>query len=121
MNTTKSLFSELVSDFQSERWNQVRIAEALCARASSPGETSWLPFLRDQRKRSSFASSHNVNCASNSLASKTTLTSWQVPIGANPCAICAGKPVFGARATNALFRQASSIGVIGAEREGKRF
>jgi hypothetical protein len=33
----------------------------------------------------------------------------------------AGKPVFGARAINALFRQASSIGAIGAEREAKHF
>jgi hypothetical protein len=33
MNTTKSLFSELVHDFQSERWNEL----AFFARASGPG------------------------------------------------------------------------------------
>jgi hypothetical protein len=35
--------------------------------------------------------------------------------------ICAGKPVFGAQETNALFRQVSSIGAIGAAREDRRF
>ena len=45
--------------------------------------------------------------STSALALQITLTSWQALIGANRCAICAGKPVFGAQATNALSRQAS--------------
>ena len=71
--------------------------------------------------RSSFASSHNVNCASNSLASQTTQTSWRVPIGANPLRRYVPGSRYLALAINALFRQVSSIGAIGAEREDKHF
>jgi hypothetical protein len=43
---------------------------------------------------------------SNSPASQITLTTWQFPIAASPCAICAGMNAFDAQATNALSRHA---------------
>jgi hypothetical protein len=62
-----------------------------------------------------------VNCASNSLASQTTQTELASSYRRESLRdICVGQ-VFGDKAINALFRQASSIGAIGAEREDKHF
>ena len=59
MKTTKALFSELMYDFQSERWNEFELSKlslrellALVKLLGCPAE-----------KRSLFAFSHNVNCA----------------------------------------------------------
>jgi hypothetical protein len=48
-----------------------------------------------------FASSPNVNRASNCLVLLTTLKSWQFAINVNRSAICAGKRVFRRPVTNA--------------------
>jgi hypothetical protein len=120
MNTTTALFSELVYDFESEHWNEFELPKLSLRELQALAKLlGCLPS--GARKRSSFASSHNVNCASSSLASQTTLTSWRVPIDANPCAICVGKPVFGVLAINALFRRAFSIGGTDLVPEVRRF
>jgi hypothetical protein len=106
MNTTKALFSELVYDFQSERWSEFELpklslrelqilAKLLGCPSYGTKETLIVRLLARRELRSNW------------LASQTTLKSWLFPTGVNRCAICAGKPVFGARATNALFQQAS--------------
>ena len=120
MNTTTALFSELVYDFQSERWNEFELPK-LSLRKLQALAKLLAALLTALKKRSLFASSHNVNCDSNWRVSQTTLTSWQVPIGVNRCAICVKKSVFGDQGINALLRQYSSIGAIGAEREDKHF
>ena len=62
MNTTKALFSELMYDFQSERWNEFELPKLslreLLALAKLLGA-----LLMVAKKRSLFASLRNVNCA----------------------------------------------------------
>jgi hypothetical protein len=120
MNRTKGLLSELVYDFQSVRWNEFELPKLSLRELQTLAKLLGCPSY-GTKETLIVRSSHNVNCASNSLASQTTLKSWQFPTGVNRCAICAGKPVFGAQATNALFRQDSSIGAIGAAHEDRRF
>jgi hypothetical protein len=67
-------------------------------------------LLTEPKKRSSFASSHNVNCASNSVASQTTLKSWQALIGVNRCAIYAGRA-----ATNSGTSQPGRLAILEIE------
>jgi hypothetical protein len=107
MNSTEALFSELIYDFQSERWNKFELPK-LSLRELQILAKLLAALLTAPKKRSSFACSHNVNCASNSLVSQITLTSWRAPIGVNRCAICAGKPVFGDQAN----KRALSAGLL---------
>jgi hypothetical protein len=62
MKTTKSLFFELMSDSQSERWNEFELpklsSRELLALAQLLG-----CHACGSKKRSLFASSHDVNCA----------------------------------------------------------
>jgi hypothetical protein len=88
MNTAKALFSELVYDFQSERWNEVELsklslrelqvlAKLLGCPSYGTKETLVVRLLAQRELRFKLA------CFTDNPAS------WQVPIGANPCAICA--------------------------------
>jgi hypothetical protein len=69
MNTTKALFSELIYDFQLERWNEFELPKLSLCENFKPWPIFLAALLTAPKKRSSFASSHNVNCASNWLAS----------------------------------------------------
>jgi hypothetical protein len=112
------LFSELVYNFQSERWNEFELPK-LSLRELQAFETSWMPSygtketlvvrLLAQRERFKLA---RFTDNPDELASSYRRESLRD--------MCSGKPVFGARATSALFRQAFSICAIGAEREDRR-
>jgi hypothetical protein len=93
MKTTKALFSELVYDFQSERWNEFELPKlslrALLALAKLLGcpshgskETVIVRLLAQRERRLKL------------LALQTTLRSWQFPINVNRSAIYAEKRVF---------------------------
>ena len=62
MKTTKALFSELMYDFQSEAGMSLNCRSSLCE-SFWPWPNSLVPLLTAPKKRSLFASSHNVNCA----------------------------------------------------------
>ena len=61
MKTTKTLFSELVYDFQSERWNEVELPKLSLRELQALAELLGCPSY-GTKEPSSFASSHNVNC-----------------------------------------------------------
>ena len=99
MNTTKALFSELVYDFQSERWNEfelpklsLRELQALAKLLGCPAYgTKEMLVIRLLAQREL----------------RFKLARFTAPIGVNRCATCAERPVFGDQATNSLFLQAS--------------
>ena len=49
MNTTKALFSELVYDFQSERWNEFELPKLSLRELLALAKLLSCPFLRQQR------------------------------------------------------------------------
>jgi hypothetical protein len=103
MSATKDLFFELVYNFQSERWNEFELsklsmrelqalAKLLGCSACGTKETLVVRLLAQRELRFKLA-----------------------PFTDNPGELAG----FGARATNALFRQPCSIGGIGAEHAEK--
>ena len=120
MNTIKALFSELVYDFQSERWNEfelpklsLRELQALAKLLGCPSygtkETLVVRLLAQRELRFKLA---RFTDKPDELASSYRRESLRD--------MCREAGI-GAQATNALFRQASSIGAIGAEHEDRRF
>ena len=101
--------SELMYDFQSERWNEFELPKLslreLLALAKLLGCSS--SGSKETKKRSSFAYLRSVSSASNWLALQTTVRSWQIPINVGRSATCAGKRVFGGPVANARSRRAS--------------
>jgi hypothetical protein len=104
MKTTKALFSELVYDFQSDRWNEFELPklslqelQTLTKLLGCPSygtkETLVVRLLAQRELRFKLARfTDNPEELANSYR-------------VNRCAICAEKPVFGAQATSALSRQ----------------
>ena len=105
MKTTKTLFFELMYDFQSERWNEfelpklsfrelLALAKLLGCPSCGSKETVIVRLLAQRELRLNW------------LVLQTNLRSWQSPINMNRSATCAGKRVFGGPATNAPSRRA---------------
>ena len=117
--TTKALFSELLQDSHSERWNEFQLPrlslgelQALCKLLGCPSygtkEILVVRLLAQRPLRLKLAPFTDN------------------PADAPPCAekhseICAAKPVSGARETNVLSPPDSSIGAPFVALEGKRF
>jgi hypothetical protein len=118
--TTKTLFSELLHDSHSERWNEFELPklslgelQALCKLLGCPSygtkETLVVRLLAQRALRL------------NLRPLLTTQPSSPPLCAGKHSEICAAKPVSGDRETNARSRPGSSIGAIVVALEGKRF
>jgi hypothetical protein len=106
MKTSKALFSELMYDLQSKRWNEFELPKLSLRELLALAKLLGCPSCGSKEAVIVRLLAHR-ELRLKLVALQTTPRSWQIPVNVNRSAICAGKRVSGDLVTNAPSRRAS--------------